>query len=90
MANFGDRVGLRPPCEASPLFWAFGRLSYISRGPSLWPSLVTEWVFARRERRLRLFWACVRLSYFSRGPSFWPRLVIEWVFVRRARRLRQF
>ena len=57
------------------LFWAFGRLSYISRGPSFWPSLVIEWVFSRRERRLRLCWACVRLSYISRGPSFWPSLV---------------
>ena len=37
------------------LFWAFGRLSYISRAPSLWPSLVTEWVFVRRARRLRQF-----------------------------------
>ena len=49
-------------------------LRYISRGPSLWPSLVVEWVFARRE------W----------DPSLWPTLVIEWVFVRRERRLRLF
>ena len=74
MAKFGGRMGL------CPREW----------GPSVWPTLVIEWVFVRRVRRLRLSWAFGRLSYISRDPSLWPSLVIEWVFARRERRLRLF
>ena len=61
-------------------FWACDRLRHVSRGPSLWASLVIVWVFARRVKRLRQLWACDWLIYFSRYPSLWPSLVSSGSF----------
>ena len=67
MAIFGDRVVFCPPRAASPAVLGVWLIELYLLGPSF-GRLVIEWVFSRRERRLRQFWACVRLSYFSRGP----------------------
>ena len=82
MSIFGDRVGFCPPRAASPAVLGVWPTELYLLGPSF-GRLVIEWIFSRRERRLRQFWACVRLSYFPRGPSFWPSLVIECIFARR-------
>ena len=68
---------LLSPCERKGSRGVLLVEIHLPRGPSLWPTLVFEWAFARRERRLRLFWAFGRLCYISRGPSL-GRLVIEW------------